>query len=228
MLPRRLVYISPTENSYKFYFLELSLSMFGEVGLLKTHGKLGTPGQQIFWRTEDEAAAIGLAREKVRTKLRAGYVEAHGEDWNLPLASLIRQLQIAEDRSRAAENDESSGDEGQFDLFVKYETSASPYCDHKIVDLAMVRANAKGTRSRLANIALTDCLLDDREYSKIADALYRIEIESVEQLNCLSDVRLAELAALDLIRTAEFRRRVLLGARQLLIPGEVTDFKHSA
>lgn len=226
MLPKRLVYISSRENSYKFYCLELSQSMFGEVGLLKTHGRLGTSGQQIFWRFRDEAEAVAFARQKLREKLSAGYVEASGADWNIPLASLLRQLQLNEDRSNQEDDDDPEMLEGQLDLFVKYERPPVLQVGGNVIEFDVTRGRAKP--SPLASIALTDCLLDDRANSRIADFLYHADIQTLEQLNGVSDVRLAELTGLDPVRAAEFRRKVSLGARAFLSPGEIAEFKHSA
>jgi predicted DNA-binding WGR domain protein len=231
MLPRRLVYISPRENSFKFYCLELSRSMFDEIGLLKKHGRLGTPGQQVFWRFPTERDALAFARRKVRAKLAAGYVEAFGADWRLPLQSLLRQLKLNEERcSSASEEEEESFDSDctQFDLFVKYDRMPARSRTDNVIELDPTLARTRPVATRLASVALTDCLLTDRAATRVADSLYDAGLETVEQLNSISDVRLAELTRLELLEAAEFRRKVTLGARAFLGPAEIADFQNRA
>lgn len=68
----------PERNMARFYVLALEPTLFGEVALLRTWGRIGTRGQ-VRIETFDGMAEAYVARAKLeRTKLRRGYSERPG------------------------------------------------------------------------------------------------------------------------------------------------------
>lgn len=73
--PIRLARCDPERNMARFYVLALEPTLFGEVSLSRTWGRIGTRGQ-VMIATFDGVAEAGSAREKLeRAKRRKGYSE---------------------------------------------------------------------------------------------------------------------------------------------------------
>lgn len=76
--PVRLTRHDPDRNMARFYALTLEPTLFGEVALLRTWGRIGTRGQ-VMMETFSGMAEAHVARAKLeRTKLRRGYSERPG------------------------------------------------------------------------------------------------------------------------------------------------------
>ncbi|HQU69642.1 MAG TPA: WGR domain-containing protein [Albidovulum sp.] len=76
--PVRLTRHDPDRNMARFYALTLEPTLFGEVALLRTWGRIGTRGQ-VRMETFAEANAAGATREKLeRLKRRRGYSDRAG------------------------------------------------------------------------------------------------------------------------------------------------------
>lgn len=73
--PIRLTRRDPDRNMARFYVLALESTLFGEVSLIRTWGRIGTRGQ-VLLETFSGMAEAGTAREKLeRVKRRKGYGE---------------------------------------------------------------------------------------------------------------------------------------------------------
>jgi predicted DNA-binding WGR domain protein len=71
--PLRLTRRDPERNMARFYALALEPTLFGEVTLLRTWGRIGTRGQ-VRIETFGEADQAVVAREKLaRAKRKKGY-----------------------------------------------------------------------------------------------------------------------------------------------------------
>ncbi|MCA0270975.1 MAG: WGR domain-containing protein [Proteobacteria bacterium] len=76
--PVRLARHDPDRNMARFYALTLEPTLFGEVALLRTWGRIGTRGQ-VRMETFGEANEAGAARAKLeRVKRRRGYSDRDG------------------------------------------------------------------------------------------------------------------------------------------------------
>jgi len=76
--PIRLTRHDPDRNMARFYALTLEPTLFGEVALLRTWGRIGTRGQ-VMIKTFAEANAAGATRDKLeRLKRRRGYSHRTG------------------------------------------------------------------------------------------------------------------------------------------------------
>lgn len=74
-LPIRLARCDPERNMARFYVLTLEPTLFGEVSLIRTWGRIGTRGQ-VMIATFGGLAEASSAREKLdRVKRRKGYFE---------------------------------------------------------------------------------------------------------------------------------------------------------
>lgn len=71
--PLRLTRRDPERNMARFYVLTLEPTLFGEVALLRTWGRIGTRGQ-VRIETFGEADEARATREKLeRAKRKKGY-----------------------------------------------------------------------------------------------------------------------------------------------------------
>lgn len=71
--PVRLTRHDPDRNMARFYALALEPTLFGEVALFRTWGRIGARGQ-VRMETFGETNEAGAAREKLeRAKRRKGY-----------------------------------------------------------------------------------------------------------------------------------------------------------
>ncbi len=72
--PVHLIHVDPDVNMARFYGIELQLTLFGEVSVLRTWGRIGTNGQAMMVTYEDEAQATDALHKLERQKRRRGYV----------------------------------------------------------------------------------------------------------------------------------------------------------
>ena len=72
--PVHLIHVNPDVNMARFYGIELQPTLFGEVSILRTWGRIGTNGQAMMVTYDDEAQA-GEALQKLEKKKRGrGYI----------------------------------------------------------------------------------------------------------------------------------------------------------
>lgn len=69
-----LIHVDPDVNMARFYGIELQPTLFGEVSVLRTWGRIGTNGQAMLVTYEDEARAAEALQILKRQKRRRGYV----------------------------------------------------------------------------------------------------------------------------------------------------------
>lgn len=72
--PVHLIHVDPDVNMARFYGIELQPTLFGEVSVLRTWGRIGTNGQAMMVTYDDEAQAADALRKLERQKCRRGYV----------------------------------------------------------------------------------------------------------------------------------------------------------
>lgn len=73
LAPVHLVRVDPACNMRRFYSLALAMSLFGEHGVERRWGRIGTTGQsRTNWHTTPEAAKVDLERV-ARHKRKRGY-----------------------------------------------------------------------------------------------------------------------------------------------------------
>lgn len=72
--PVHLINVDPEINMARFYGIELQPTLFGEVCVLRTWGRIGTNGQAMRVTYDDEAQASEALHNLEKEKLRRGYV----------------------------------------------------------------------------------------------------------------------------------------------------------
>lgn len=65
--------INPEKNMARFYTLDIQPTLFGEVSLVRSWGRIGTRGQRVVKICDDEQHAIRLFVDLLREKRRRGY-----------------------------------------------------------------------------------------------------------------------------------------------------------
>lgn len=65
--------IEPEKNMARFYALTIWPTLFGEVSLVRSWGRIGTHGQKKVHVFNEEKCAIGLFLELLREKRKRGY-----------------------------------------------------------------------------------------------------------------------------------------------------------
>lgn len=73
--PVRLTRHDPDCNMARFYLLALEPTLFGEVALIRTWGRIGTRGQVMLETFGGMAEADGARAKLERAKRRRGYSE---------------------------------------------------------------------------------------------------------------------------------------------------------
>lgn len=74
MAPAELQRIDPERNMARFYRLRLEPTLFGEVALRCSWGRIGRPGQSLIRTHPGWPEAQADAARTLRGKLRRGYV----------------------------------------------------------------------------------------------------------------------------------------------------------
>lgn len=72
--PVHLIHVDPDVNMARFYGIELQPTLFGEVSVLRTWGRIGTNGQAMMVTYDDEAQASEALQKVEKQKRRRGYV----------------------------------------------------------------------------------------------------------------------------------------------------------
>ncbi|WP_120632264.1 WGR domain-containing protein [Ruegeria sp. EL01] len=72
--PVHLIHVDPEINMARFYGIELQPTLFGDVSVLRTWGRIGTNGQAMMVTYDDEAQASEALHNLEKQKLRRGYV----------------------------------------------------------------------------------------------------------------------------------------------------------
>lgn len=72
--PVHLIHVDPDVNMARFYGIELQPTLFGEVSVLRTWGRIGTNGQAMMVTYEDETEAAEALQKLDKQKRRRGYV----------------------------------------------------------------------------------------------------------------------------------------------------------
>ncbi|MBP1861523.1 WGR domain-containing protein [Rhizobium herbae] len=65
--------VVPEKNMARFYALAVQQTLFGEVLLVRSWGRIGTHGQKKVHVFNEEKHAVGLFLELVRKKRKRGY-----------------------------------------------------------------------------------------------------------------------------------------------------------
>jgi predicted DNA-binding WGR domain protein len=65
--------IEPEKNMARFYALAVQPTLFGEVALVRSWGRIGTRGQQKVHVFNEEKHAVGLFLELLHEKRNRGY-----------------------------------------------------------------------------------------------------------------------------------------------------------
>lgn len=65
--------VAPDKNMARFYALAVRPTLFGEVSLVRTWGRIGTRGQQMVHLFDSESEAVSLFLGLLREKRRRGY-----------------------------------------------------------------------------------------------------------------------------------------------------------
>ena len=64
---------APEKNLARFYALAVQSTLFGEVSLVRTWGRIGTRGQQMVHLFDSESQAVSLFLDVLREKRKRGY-----------------------------------------------------------------------------------------------------------------------------------------------------------
>ena len=65
--------IDPAQNMARYYSLSLQPTLFGEIALVRTWGRIGTMGQQKSSTFSDATDAVTALEKLARQKQRKGY-----------------------------------------------------------------------------------------------------------------------------------------------------------
>ncbi|WP_245223167.1 MULTISPECIES: WGR domain-containing protein [unclassified Ruegeria] len=72
--PVHLIHVDPDVNMARFYGIELQPTLFGEVSVFRTWGRIGTNGQAMRVTYDNEAQAADALHKLEKQKRRRGYV----------------------------------------------------------------------------------------------------------------------------------------------------------
>ncbi|WP_170575706.1 WGR domain-containing protein [Ruegeria atlantica] len=72
--PVHLVHVDPDVNKARFYGIELQPTLFGEVTVFRTWGRIGTNGQAMMETYDNETQATEALQKLEKLKRRRGYV----------------------------------------------------------------------------------------------------------------------------------------------------------
>ncbi|WP_298854978.1 WGR domain-containing protein [uncultured Ruegeria sp.] len=72
--PVHLIHVDPDVNMARFYGIEMQPTLFGEVSVFRTWGRIGTNGQVMKVTYDDEAEAVDALQKLNKQKRRRGYV----------------------------------------------------------------------------------------------------------------------------------------------------------
>lgn len=72
--PLRLTRSDPEQNMARFYAIAIEATLFGDVALVRTWGRIGTRGRTMFETCASVDDAMMSAERIIRAKARRGYV----------------------------------------------------------------------------------------------------------------------------------------------------------
>lgn len=72
--PVHLIHVNPERNMARFYGIEVQPTLFGEVSVLRSWGRIGTKGRGMMVTFEDSAHATEALLKLEKQKLGRGYV----------------------------------------------------------------------------------------------------------------------------------------------------------
>ena len=70
--------IDPQRRAFRFYLLHVDRDLFGRVVLVRTWGRIGSPGVERRDEHEDEASALAALERIAGAKRRRGYKDEAG------------------------------------------------------------------------------------------------------------------------------------------------------
>ena len=73
--PVHLIHVNPELNMARFYGIEVQPTLFGEMSVLRSWGRIGTRGTGMMVTYEDAAEATAALVKLHKQKRRRGYVE---------------------------------------------------------------------------------------------------------------------------------------------------------
>ena len=72
--PVHLIHVNPELNMARFYGIEIQPTLFGELSVLRSWGRIGTKGRDMMVTYEDAAQASEALLKLDKQKRRRGYV----------------------------------------------------------------------------------------------------------------------------------------------------------
>ncbi|NJN35733.1 MAG: WGR domain-containing protein [Nitrospiraceae bacterium] len=69
--------IDPKANMARFYCIDVAATLFGDVSVFRTWGRIGTHGRTSIETCDSAEVAEKAASQTLRQKMRRGYVPAH-------------------------------------------------------------------------------------------------------------------------------------------------------
>lgn len=76
MIPVHLQKLVPDQNMARFYHVDIAKTLFGEVSVLRTWGRIGAHGRTTVETCATPSEAEAAATRMLRQKLQRGYLEA--------------------------------------------------------------------------------------------------------------------------------------------------------
>lgn len=73
--PIHLTRVDPELNMARFYGVTVQPTLFGEISILRSWGRIGTKGQGLMVTYEDASQAIVALRKLEQQKRRRGYIK---------------------------------------------------------------------------------------------------------------------------------------------------------
>ncbi len=75
-IPLRLTRSDPEQNMARFYAIAIEATLFGDIALVRTWGRIGTRGRTMFETCASVEEAKAGAEQVVHSKIRRGYARA--------------------------------------------------------------------------------------------------------------------------------------------------------
>ena len=72
--PLHLIHVNPELNMARFYGIDIQPTLFGEMSVLRSWGRIGTKGRGMMVTFEDAAQATDALVKLEKQKCRRGYV----------------------------------------------------------------------------------------------------------------------------------------------------------
>lgn len=72
--PVHLIHVNPELNMARFYGIDVQSTLFGEMSVLRSWGRIGTKGRAMMVTYENAAQATAALQKLDKQKRRRGYV----------------------------------------------------------------------------------------------------------------------------------------------------------